>query len=238
MRGRCRDRRKATWRARVAISCYPLNMHLRKTVIFDFDGTLVDSFLPGLKLVNSIASEFGFKTVAANEVARCRNMSPADLMRFLQVPIHKLPLIIKRLRKDIAKDLPNINIVKGVSDCLRELQNAGASLGIVTSNAKENVRICLEQNEVFSFFDFLYSSTNIFGKHRTLGRVLKKRNLKTEDAVYVGDESRDIQAARKCNIRVIAVDWGLQSRAQLISLKPDFLASAPMDIVRYVHSLT
>jgi phosphoglycolate phosphatase len=53
--------------------------------------------------------------------------------------------------------------------------------------------------------------------------------------IYVGDETRDIEAARKIQIQVIAVSWGFNSREVLAEQKPDFLISHPSQLIEVVR---
>ncbi len=209
-----------------------------KTIIFDFDGTLVESFWPGFKIYNAIAPEYGFRVVSESEVEKCRDMSILELLKFTRIPLYKLPIMIRRLRTEIRNEIPSIKIVEGISSCLKALRDAGNRLGIVSTNNRQNVITCLTNNQIFSHFDFLHTSINIFGKHTTLNWVLRKKGIDRSQVVYVGDEDRDIEAAKKCNIDGIAVGWGFQSRERLLTTEPSFFASTPMDIVSYVSSLT
>ncbi len=212
-------------------------MNWPPTVIFDFDGTLVDSLGPGFKVCNAVAQEFGFKTITEEEIPRCRDMSTKELLKYVGVPRYKLPLVLKRLRREISREIPSIKTVSGIANCLKALQRAGVQLGIVTSNTRANVKRCLGANGVLGYFDFLYTSLNLFGKHRTLRRALKKTGLTNDQVIYIGDENRDIEAARKCAIRSVAVGWGFQSERKLVSAGPDFFAAHPMEIVTYVKRL-
>ncbi len=59
-----------------------------------------------------------------------------------------------------------------------------------------------------NLFDFVGSGLTLFGKGRIIQRILKQQNLDPAIVFYVGDETRDIETARKIGIRVIAVGWG------------------------------
>ena len=53
------------------------------------------------------------------------------------------------------------------------------------------------RNELEDYFEFVYSSNNLFGKHRTINRVIRNHGLSLENTFYVGDETRDIESAKK-----------------------------------------
>jgi phosphoglycolate phosphatase-like HAD superfamily hydrolase len=209
-------------------------MKHRPTVIFDFDGTLADSMSVALEVCNAIAPEYGLRTLSDEEVGELRRLSSRESLRRLGVPLHLVPVLVRRVRNELSARIPSIELFAGMAECLEHLHGGGAELGVVTSNSKANVRRCLEHNGVSSLFEFVHTSTDLFGKHRALRRLLRRRALSAERVVYVGDQVRDIEAARKCRLRVIAVCWGFQSRSTLRKREPDLLAGTPADIEEYV----
>ena len=157
-----------------------------------------------------------------------------DLLKHLEVPMHKVPVLFAKARAEMRKEISTVKLFEGMHGCLEKLKAAGVRMGIVTSNSQENVRECLENNRVLSQFEFVHSATNLFGKHRTLRGLLKKQKLNADDVLYVGDEARDIEASKRCHIKVVAVGWGFQSFRQLRSMEPDHVAEKPSDIVKFV----
>jgi len=204
------------------------------TVIFDFDGTLVDSFALAFRLTNEFARRYGFKQVSEEDIPFCKELPLRDFIKHLEVPMHKLPVIIAKARAEMRKEITSIKLFKGMGAALEKLKKAGLQLGIVTSNSRVNVRECLSFNGVLGHFDFIHSASNLFGKHRILRHLLKKQHLSAENVIYVGDEARDIEASKKCRVPVVAVGWGFQSLKRLRSMNPDFLASNPLEIVTFV----
>jgi len=56
------------------------------------------------------------------------------------------------------------------------------------------------------------------------------------DTFYIGDETRDIDAAQQCNIPSIAVAWGFNSEQTLMRSKPSYLAKTPHDLLRIIST--
>ena len=207
-----------------------------KTVIFDFDGTLVDSFGLSVRLSNMLAPQYGFRTVRESEVPSLKKLPAHELFKRLEFPLYKLPAVLSRARKEMSREIEAISMFDGMAQMLERLADAGVRLGIVTSNSFNNVQKCLANNGVLERFDFIHAAKNLFGKHRVLGKLMKKMELPSDSVIYVGDESRDIEASRKVNIPVIAVSWGFQDRERLKKMSPDFLADIPADIEKFVLS--
>jgi phosphoglycolate phosphatase len=205
-----------------------------RSVIFDFDGTLADTLALGLYAFNASAPEFGLRPLGNDEMARLRGLSTRETFRQLGVPLHKLPALVRRVRQQMAQQIASVQLFPGVRNCLLTLRAARVSLGVLTSNSRQNVDSCLGGNRVLPLFDFVHSSVNVFGKHRTLRRVLAVRGLPPAQVVYVGDQDRDIDAGHACGIRVIAAGWGYQSRDKLASREPDFVAASPSEVADFV----
>jgi phosphoglycolate phosphatase len=70
-----------------------------------------------------------------------------------------------------------------------------------------------------------------FGKGKVIERMMKKYNYAKSDAIYIGDEIRDIQAARSIKIRIVAVAWGFNAAATLIDRQPDALITKPKALI-------
>ena len=73
----------------------------------------------------------------------------------------------------------------------------------------------------------MHSTTTIWSKHHSLAKLIKSRGFLRENVLYIGDETRDISAARKCGIRSVAVSWGYNSRKALSADSPDYLVETP-----------
>ena len=85
-------------------------------------------------------------------------------------------------------------------------------------------------------FDIACTQASLFGKHRMLKHCLKRYGLSAAETVYVGDETRDIAAARACGVKAIAVGWGFNSRPALLNVQPDAVATQPADLLTLLIS--
>ena len=115
-------------------------------------------------------------------------------------------------------------------EALRELQTLGFSLGIITSNTEVNVQIFLRSHGL-ELFDFVRCSSKLLGKARMIRSVIRRQHVRAADILFVGDETRDIEASKKVGIRIAAVTWGYNSRRSLEAMKPDFVFESPQELV-------
>ena len=208
---------------------------MTKVIIFDFDGTLADTIDILLSITNRLSAEFGFKSATKEELAQLSNLNSWQILQYSGISIFKFPLLIRRLKAELHSEVPNIQLFPGIKEVLLELKKRGFQLGIITSNSRENVLGALEKNGLQDTFTFIYSGST-FGKHKVISKWLRIENVHTEKVVYVGDEIRDIDAAKKTGIKVIAVGWGFNSQEALAAQNPDFLIERPQELIEIMNS--
>ena len=204
-----------------------------KLVIFDFDGTLADSGDWFLSIADDLAERFRFRQVAPDEIEGLRGHTTREVIRYLGIPRWKLPIIARHLHKRLASETHKITLFGGVEAMLAALQSAGVRLALVTSNAEENARAILGP-ENMARFEQVECGASLFGKAPRYRRVLKRAGLIAGDILSVGDETRDITAARKVGIDAAAVLWGYARRDALTALDPQLLFDSPDDVIASV----
>ena len=208
---------------------------MTKVIIFDFDGTLADTIDILLSITNRLSAEFGFKSATKEELAQLSNLNSWQILQYSGISLFKFPLLIRRLKAELHSEVPHIQLFPGIKEVLLELKKRGFQLGIITSNSRENVLGALEKNGLQDTFTFIYSGST-FGKHKVINKWLRIENIHTEKVVYVGDEIRDIDAAKKTGIKVIAVGWGFNSPQALAAQNPNFLIERPQELIEIINS--
>lgn len=203
-----------------------LDLPKQKLIVFDFDGTLCDSLHTAISEFNALSTQWRLKPIT--DVNELRNSSSGHALRKHGVSWWKLPILKHKLVKAIIPHIVKMKPPIGILETLNELKKSGFKLGILTSNSYENTQQFLEHHNI-NVFEFIYFGSTIFGK----ARLLKKIKLKTKSSVifYVGDESRDMEAAKKVNIPSIAVTWGYHSEKLLSEHQPTYTAKSPSDLL-------
>ncbi|MEG3966465.1 HAD-IA family hydrolase [Microcoleus sp. T2B6] len=209
---------------------------MTQVIIFDFDGTLADTIDILLSITNRLSVELGFKSATKEQIAQLSNLTSWQILQYSGISIFKFPLLIRMLKAELRSEIPNIQLFPGIKEVLLELKTLGFQLGIITSNSRENVLASLEKNGLPDTFTFIYSGST-FGKHKVINSWLKRENINPKQVVYVGDEIRDIEAARKTGIKVIAVAWGFNSQEALVAHNPDFLIQSPQELIEIMSNL-
>jgi len=207
-------------------------------IIFDFDGTIADSLEALITASNRLAREFNYDEVSYEQVRQLQRLSSRAIIQKSNISVFKVPFLMKRLREELGQEIKQIKPISGIEQALAQLKAAGYSLGIVTSNSTENVDIFLEHHHLTGMFEFTHSAATLFGKHRALKRLIKARQLNSEAVIYVGDETRDIESAKRIPIQIVAVSWGYNDRAILQQHQPDALVHDPGQLAAAVQQLS
>jgi phosphoglycolate phosphatase len=190
--------------------------------IFDLDGTLADS-LPWFRShVNDVADRFGFRRIAEEDIASLRRASPREILDRLDVPLWKVPRIARHMRRLKAAHLADIPLFPGVGTMLRALKAGGLRLALVSSDHEANARRQLGGDNAALFSDFACGAA-LFGKAAKFRRVLRRADVPPARAIAIGDEVRDIDAARAAGVACGAVTWGYAAAETLRALDPDLL---------------
>jgi len=193
------------------------------TIIFDFDGTIADTAQMAVEIYNRIACEYNCRTVDNNDRELLRKGRPQYFIKKYGITPIKLVTILLRIRREMNGLISRARPIGTITGAIRTLAASGYRLGIISSNGPDNVAAFLIANGIDGLFDFIETSKHLFGKDRVIKRLLRKRKLPCEWTMYVGDETRDIEAARKSRISVAAVTWGYQDRSVLEAARPDLL---------------
>ncbi|MBC7581763.1 HAD-IA family hydrolase [Aeromicrobium sp.] len=197
-------------------------------VIFDFDGTIADSFELAIQIFEQVVR--AGKPLPTEEIERLRGMSLIHVAIELRIRPWKVPFLLSRGRKMMRQRIDSVKVFEGMPELIRSLQVDGHKLYIVSSNSVQNIRPLLKKHELRTEFIRMYGGAGLLGKANMLRRVLKKQKLVPGDTYYVGDETRDIEAAKLAGIKIISVAWGYNNESILRDHKPDFLAIKPTDI--------
>ncbi|HWN11166.1 MAG TPA: HAD hydrolase-like protein [Pyrinomonadaceae bacterium] len=196
-----------------------------KLAIFDFDGTLADSFTWFLSVINEVADTYNFRRIKEQELVDLRSFDAKKMLEHVGIPMWKMPLLQRYVRKRMTSDIGRIALFPGIAGLLQGLREEGIALAIVTSNSFINVREVLgRQNELL--IQHYACGAPILGKRAKLRKVLHTSGVHPSKAIFIGDEIRDLHAARGEGIDFGAVSWGVNSAQSLTEHSPEEMFSS------------
>lgn len=208
----------------------------KKVVIFDFDGTIADTMAESVRIFNKLAEENGYQKITAKDIKTLRGEDLENVLRHMRIPVLSLPFLVWKARRMMGDNMGSLRAFPGMRLALLRIKKMGFRIGIITLNSKENVHTFLKKNNI-DVFDFVYAGGSIFGKHKMIKRALREIKMRPEYAVYVGDEVRDISAARRRKVPVISVTWGYNNERALREHHADHIVRTPGQLVSVVRGM-
>ena len=202
-----------------------------RLAIFDFDGTLADSFAFFLLVTNRLADEHGFRRMEEHEIETLRGLGARQIVGSFGIPAWKLPRIGRDFRRYMTEEITSIAPFPGVDRLLRGLADRGIQTAVVTSNSAENVRRILGP-ESSALIQHWSCGAAIFGKRSKLRGVLRSSGVPASEAICIGDEVRDLEAAHAEGIAFGGVSWGYTTPDALQAHGPEEMFTDVDEIVR------
>lgn len=183
-----------------------------KAVLFDLDGTLVDSMWVWYGLMDDFAEkynvdipEYVYEEVSNMSIAQSSAYIPHELM--LSITAEELYAEWMAIVNDAYAK--KVKLKKGAGDFLRKLKENGIKLGIVTACTRELCEICLKNNKIYDLFDTITYVDEV-GKGKREPDVylecLRRLECKTEEAVLFEDILQGVRTAKLIGMKVVAVE--------------------------------
>jgi phosphoglycolate phosphatase len=209
-------------------------MAMIKNIIFDFDGTLVDSNFTVDKLFEHFKNKYKKIDIEKIDFRKMNGLSLGQKFKKIGIPLYRVPEIVLEARRIYPSYIDKIKMNEGIPELLEKLNKLGLELNILSSNSIKNIKSFLEIKNI-GFFSDVYSSSNILKKDKALIKLMKIKKLSSETILYIGDELNDIIACKKASVKVLAVTWGLDPIDSLENGKPDCICNRPMEIYDYIY---
>lgn len=203
------------------------------TIIFDMDGTLADSF----DYVADFLAGVRGVPLAAPDKKKLRYLSMISMARRMGFHWWDAPWLFWQGRRRMHRAIKELKSFKGIRGLIRQLHKDGHSLHVLSTNSPRNVNRFLHEQNIARYFGAVYGGVGIFNKAPGLKKLLRHQKIRADQAIYVGDETKDVRAAKSVGMPVIAVSWGFAGRDQLAALAPDALADTPQELDKYLRLL-
>lgn len=201
-------------------------------IIFDFDGTIADTFELGSKLINQYADKLGYRQI---DFDANKDKSARQLIKMSGVKFWQIPGLIKFFRRQSVARAEEVKAFDKIPETIKQLHDEGKKIGIITTNSAETVAKFLEKYKLTEYISYIKTEISLFGKKRALRRA--KRQLKTK-ITYIGDEIRDIEACQAVGIPIISVAWGFNSAEILETHNPNRVAHNAHQMADAARSIT
>lgn len=199
-------------------------------VVFDFDGTLADSASWFRGALRQMAVKHRFKQVDDAEIERLRQLRTREILAALGISRWQLPFLARDLRRLATAAAATIPLFPGIGELLDALAERGITVAVVSSNAEATVRGVLGARA--RHVAHYACGSSLFGKAAKLTHLLRRLGTSRSEVLCIGDETRDVEAAKAAGLKSVAVTWGYASEAALRNAGPDRLVASVAELAR------
>lgn len=192
-------------------------------IIFDFDGTVADTFQLNVGLIKEMRPDTSKK-----EIELFRNNGVAVLQKELNLSLKEVLKLLGLLAKKQMQIINKAKIFPGIKNIFDELRKRDIKIIILSSNTTENIEKWLVHQKIK--VDKIITNNNIFGKDKLLRKMGRQ-------FVYVGDEVRDVEACKKAGVKMIGVTWGFNTKEVLKKAGADYLVDNRTELRKLLLTL-
>ena len=213
-----------------------------KAIIFDLDGTLLDTLTDLAEGTNYALRVNGFPERTIDEIRRFVGNGARKLIE-RAVPDGQVEAALERVRQDFdvyykvhCKD--HTGPYPGIMEMLQELVRKGYMLGVVSNKPDFAV-----QELIPEYFPGIFAT--ISGERQGVSKkpapdliweAMKNLQADSSEAIYVGDSEVDLEAAANAGIPCISVAWGFKGRKFLEEHQAGVIIEEPLDILKYLRN--
>lgn len=200
----------------------------RKVVVFDFDGTLFDSRQMIVDIFFKLLPDH--PTMSKDEIEDLRGMSLSQAIKALGIKTYQLPVLLARGRREMNRLVDDLKPYPGIDKSLAQIKRDGYEIYVLSTNSKTNIDRCLENHGLTSYFKQVIGGIGLTGKTRAIKSLLKRLGLDPDQMTYIGDETRDVNAAKSSGVNCVAVTWGLNNTRALRLAGATSLCDSPAEL--------
>ena len=220
-----------------------LNKKNGKLLLFDYDGTLVDSANMIIEGTIEAFNRCGLAIPEPDDI-RAGIGQKLDIAIKSYLPLeHKRTLdeVIRQYRQwYVEKDLEGKQfepLFENVKPVLEILHQDGWNLGIATNKSLRGLSRGLQHHKIERFFSIIMTTDNFTPKpNKAMAmHALKKLKVKNSDAFMIGDTIHDIKMGKNAQINTIGVTWGYNSIEELQQSKADYIINHPNKLFKILR---
>ena len=215
---------------------------MKKLLIFDFDGTLVNTITDVALCFNRALERYGFEPYPVSDYGRVVGGNLDVIFSKLLKEEHRTNENIEKLKNAYREiylndDKSNTVPFNGITTLLESLKNKGYYVAINTNKAQPLVdNLCrkifphINFDGIVGFVEGRPSKPDSYG----INKLISANNVTKEQTIYIGDGKTDIETAKRAGIDCIFVTWGQGEKSLMYDDSVNFVAHSAEDIFRFL----
>ncbi|MFQ3544889.1 pyrophosphatase PpaX [Halobacillus rhizosphaerae] len=205
-----------------------------RTILFDLDGTLIDTNELIIASFTHTIEQYGNRPYSREEILDFIGPPLKDSMD--KIDPDRADELMRTYRKhNIENHDAYVKAYEGVVDTIKNLKEAGFKLGIVTTKMRTTVTMGLELTGLDGLFDTIITLddvTNAKPHPEPIVKALEALDSTASEALMVGDNVHDIEGGKNAGTRTAGVAWTVKGREVLDQLHPDFMLDHMSDLLK------
>lgn len=208
-----------------------------RTVIFDLDGTLLDTIGDLAAAANYVCQKNGWPEHTVDEIMGMVGHGIPNLVKQFSPADVRSPLILINTTAQFSQyyGAHNMELTKpypGIPELLARLRAEGVRLAVCSNKADQFSKVIAEHYfpGVFDFVRGNLSGKPVKPDPTSALEIMEALNAEPETTLMVGDSSVDIRTGHNAGIRACGVTWGFRSRDSLVEAGADFLADTSAEL--------
>lgn len=197
-------------------------------IVFDWDGTLMDSTAAIVKCIQAAARDLGLPVPSDTSAAHVIGLGLAEAMQAAMPDIQPslYPRMVERYRYHFLTKDHELVLFKGVREMLADLNNEGYFLAVATGKSRVGLNRALNATGLLSIFDATRCADETFSKPHPamLQELTRELGQDLRRTVMIGDTTHDLMMANNAGASGIAVEFGAHPVAQLQACNPLYSA--------------
>lgn len=213
---------------------------MKRVIIFDVDGTLLNTIETITYHVNKAIEKYGVEAVDSSFTTGILGYSSRYLIekvleyRGFEYTEESLNQILDTYHKSYQSDVAYLTkAYDGITDLLEGLKGDGYLLASISNKPEHTLSVLYKEIDFNKYFDFSLGQVDSIPKKPSPNMVyelMKALDLKKEELVFVGDTEVDYETAKNADIDFIAVTWGFRTKESLVSLNPKYMVDSVKEL--------
>ena len=214
---------------------------LHSSIIFDLDGTLLDTLDDLAESCNQVLDYHHFPT---HPKAAFKNFIGDGLQMLIEriVPAGTEEVVIQQCCTLFSEHYSrnwkrNSCPYEGINDMLSALKKHGVSLAVLSNKPHEFTKLFVAEFFPRGLFSIVYGQRDAFPKKpdpTVALEIAAQFGARAQDTLFVGDSGVDIRTGKAANMMTAGVSWGFRSVQELTDNNADIIVHNPLELVQYV----